>query len=43
MLYGELMVMIKSVWDSMFSENIMANVFGAGIAANKTSSWDTHP
>lgn len=25
--------MIKSVWDSMFSEDIMANVFGAGIAA----------
>jgi len=25
--------MIKSVWDSMFLEDIMANVFGAGIAA----------
>nr|QHR90671.1 hypothetical protein Q903MT_gene4696 [Picea sitchensis] len=25
--------MIKSVWDSMLSEDIMANVFGAGIAA----------
>lgn len=33
LLYGELVVMIKSVWDSMFSEDIMANVFGAGIAA----------
>jgi hypothetical protein len=37
------MVMIKYVWDLMFLENIMANVFGAGIAASKSSSLATHP